>query len=157
MIYWTYKELSEAYGIPTIFDNMGEWMKKIGQSVIAQCRSDYWLETETDSTQAVQIAWSEKMDEIRAYCELIEPMVTARLNAAKSAVAASVKTKTKFNDTPDTVGDYTTDEHTSTISTAEQTAELSSGEQANLSRLYDIMQAVASDIKRKFIIPEEFI
>ena len=157
MIYWTYKELSEAYGIPTIFNNMGEWMKKIGQSVIAQCRSDYWLETETDSTQAVQIAWSEKMDEIRAYCELIEPMVTARLNAAKSAVAASVKTKTKFNDTPDTVGDYTTDEHTSTISTAEQTAELSSGEQANLSRLYDIMQAVASDIKRKFIIPEEFI
>ena len=157
MIYWTYKELSEAYGIPTIFNNMGEWMKKIGQSVIAQCRSDYWLETETDSTQAVQIAWSEKMDEIRAYCELIEPMVTARLNAAKSAVAASVKTKTKFNDTPDTVGDYTTDEHTSTISTAEQTAELSSGDQANLSRLYDIMQAVASDIKRKFIIPEEFI
>ena len=157
MIYWTYKELSEAYGIPTIFNNMGEWMKKIGQSVIAQCRSDYWLETETDSTQAVQIAWSEKMDEIRAYCELIEPMVTARLNAAKSAVAASVKTKTKFNDTPDTVGDYATDEHTSTISTAEQTAELSSGEQANLSRLYDIMQAVASDIKRKFIIPEEFI
>ena len=157
MIYWTYKELSEAYGIPTIFNNMGEWMKKIGQSVIAQCRSDYWLETETDSTQAVQIAWSEKMDEIRAYCELIEPMVTARLNAAKSAVAASVKTKTKFNDTPDTVGDYAVDEHTSTISTAEQTAELSSGEQANLSRLYDIMQAVASDIKRKFIIPEEFI
>lgn len=157
MIYWTYKELSEAYGIPTIFNNMGEWMKKIGQSVIAQCRSDYWLETETDSTQAVQIAWSEKMDEIRAYCELIEPMVTARLNAAKSAVAASVKTKTKFNDTPDTVGDYTADEHTSTISTAEQTAELSSGDQANLSRLYDIMQAVASDIKRKFIIPEEFI
>ena len=157
MIYWTYKELSEAYGIPTIFNNMGEWMKKIGQSVIAQCRSDYWLETETDSTQAVQIAWSEKMDEIRAYCELIEPMVTARLNAAKSAVAASVKTKTKFNDTPDTVGDYATDEHTSTISTAEQTAELSSGDQANLSRLYDIMQAVASDIKRKFIIPEEFI
>lgn len=157
MIYWTYKELSEAYGTPTIFNNMGEWMKKIGQSVIAQCRSDYWLETETDSTQAVQIAWSEKMDEIRAYCELIEPMVTARLNAAKSAVAASVKTKTKFNDTPDTVGDYTTDEHTSTISTAEQTAELSSGEQANLSRLYDIMQAVASDIKRKFIVPEEFL
>lgn len=157
MIYWTYKELSEKFGIPTIFDTMGEWMKKIGQSVIAQCKSDCWLETETDSTQAVQKAWSDKMGEIRAYCELIEPMVTARLNAAKSAVAASVKTKTKFNDTPDTVGDYAADEHTSSISTAEQTAELSSGEQANLSRLYDIMQAVASDIKRKFIIPEEFI
>lgn len=157
MIYWTYKELSETYGIPIIFDNMGEWMKKIGQSVIAQCKADYWLMTETDSTQAVQIAWSARIDEIKAYCELIEPMVTARLNAAKSAVAASVKTKTKFNDTPDTVGDYAADEHTSTISTAEQTAELSSGEQANLAGLYSIMQAIASDIKRKFIIPEEFI
>lgn len=157
MIYWTYKELSETYGIPIIFDGMGEWMKKIGHSVIAQCKADYWLMTETDSTQAVQIAWSEKIDEIKAYCELIEPMVTARLNAAKSAAAASVKTKTKFNDTPDTVGDYTADEHTSTISTAEQTAELSSGEQADLAGLYGIMQSVASDIKRKFIIPEEFI
>ena len=157
MIYWTYKELSEAYGIPTIFDNMGEWMKKIGQSVITQCKNDYWLETEQEGTQAVQIAWSEKQDEIRAYCELIEPLVTARLNAAKNAVAASITTQTKFNDTPDTVGDYTTDEHTSTISTAEQTAKLSSGEQADLAGLYGIMQSVASDIKRKFIIPEEFI
>lgn len=157
MIYWTYKELSEAYGIPHIFDDMGEWMNKIGQSVITQCKSDYWLETETDGTQAVQIAWSEKQDEIRAYCELIEPLVTARLNAAKNAVAGSVTTQTKFNDTPDTVGDYTTDEHTSTISTAEQTAQLSSGEQADLAGLYGIMQSVASDIKRKFIIPEEFL
>lgn len=157
MIYWTYKELSEAYGIPTIFDNMGKWMKDIGHSVIAQCKNDYWLETETDGTQAVQIAWSEKQDEIRAYCELIEPLVDARLNAAEEAAAGRIETKTKFNDTPDTVGDYTTDEHTSTISTSEQTGVLSSGEKANLSGLYGIMQDVASDIKRKFIIPEEFI
>ena len=154
MIYWTYKELSEAYGIPAVFDGMGEWMKKIGRSVIAQCKNDYWLETETDSTQAVQIAWSDKMDEIRAYCQLIEPMVEMRLNAAKNAVAASVKTQTKFNDTPDTVGDYAADEHTSTITTAEQTGELSSGEQADLAGLYGIMQSVASDIKRKFIVRE---
>lgn len=157
MIYWTYSELNSKYSIPGPFVNMGEWMKKIGDSVTVQCFNDCWLTTETDDSAAVGRAWSEKIDEIRAYCELIEPMVTARLNAAKSAVAASVKTKTKFNDTPDTVGDYAADEHTSTISTAEQTAELSSGEQANLARLYDIMQAVASDIKRKFIVPEEFI
>ena len=99
----------------------------------------------------------DEINEIKAYCELIEPMVEARLSAAKNAVAASVTTQTKFNDTPDTVGDYTTNEHTSTISTAEQTAKLSSGEQADLAGLYNIMQAVASDIKRKFIIPEEFI
>lgn len=157
MIYWTYSELNSKYAIPGPFANMGEWMKKIGDSVTVQCFNDYWLTTETDDNAAVGRAWSERINEIKAYCELIEPMVEARLSAAKNAVAASVTTQTKFNDTPDTVGDYTTDEHTSTISTAEQTAKLSSGEQADLAGLYNIMQAVASDIKRKFIIPEEFI
>ena len=157
MIYWTYSELSEKFHLPGPFVNMGEWMKKIGDSVTAQCLNDYWLTTETDDDATVSQAWGAKIQVIRAYCELIEPMVEARLTAAKNAVAASVKTQTKFNDTPDTVGDYTTDEHTSTISTAEQTAQLSSGEQADLAGLYGIMQSVASDIKRKFIIPEEFI
>lgn len=157
MIYWTYSELNSKYAIPGPFANMGEWMKKIGDSVTVQCFNDYWLTTETDDNAAVGRAWSERINEIKAYCELIEPMVEARLSAAKNAVAASVTTQTKFNDTPDTVGDYTTNEHTSTISTAEQTAKLSSGEQADLAGLYNIMQAVASDIKRKFIIPEEFI
>ena len=157
MIYWTYKELSEKFGIPIIFDNMGKWMQKIGQSVIAQCRNDYWLESDAVGDQAVQIAWQEKIDEIKAYCELIQPLVDARLNAADAAVAASITTQTKFNDTPDTVGDYTIDEHTSTISTSEQTGVLSSGEKANLAGLYGIMQDVATDIKRKFVIPEEFL
>ena len=157
MIYWTYEELNEKFHLPGPFESMGEWMKKIGDSVTTQCFNDYWLTTKTDDGAIVGKAWSARINEIKAYCRLIEPMVEARLSAAKNAVAASVKTQTKFNDTPDTVGDYTTDEHTSTISTAEQTAQLSSGEQADLAGLYNIMQAVASDIKRKFIIPEEFI
>ena len=155
MIYWTYNELNSKYAIPGPFANMGEWMKKIGDSVTVQCFNDYWLITETDDGAVVGKAWSERINEIRAYCELIEPMVEMRLNAAKNAVAASVKTQTKFHDTPDTVGDYTVDEHPSTITTAEQTGKLSSGEQADLSGLYGIMQSVASDIKRKFIIQEE--
>lgn len=155
MIYWTYSELNSKYAIPGPFANMGEWMKKIGDSVTVQCFNDYWLTTETDDGAVVGKAWSERINEIRAYCQLIEPMVEMRLNAAKNAVAASIKTQTKFNDTPDTVGDYTVDEHTSTITTAEQTGNLSSGEQADLAGLYGIMQSVASDIKRKFIIQEE--
>lgn len=157
MIYWTYGELNSKYAIPGPFANMGEWMKKIGDSVTVQCFNDYWLTTETDDSAAVGRAWSERIDEIKAYCKLIEPLVEARLNAANEAAAARIETKTKFNDTPDTVGDYAADEHTSTISTSEQTGVLSSGEKANLSGLYGIMQSVASDIKRKFIIPEEFI
>ena len=154
VIYWTYSELNSKFSIPGPFENLGEWMKKIGDSVTTQCFNDYWLTTKTDVGAIVGKAWSERINEIRAYCQLIEPMVEMRLNAAKNAVAASVKTQTKFNDTPDTVGDYTVDEHTSTITTAEQTGKLSSGEQADLSGLYGIMQSVASDIKRKFIIQE---
>lgn len=157
MIYWTYSELNDKFAIPGPFVNMGEWMKKIGDSVTAQCLNDYWLITDTNDDAAVGRAWSERINEIRAYCELIEPLVEARLSAAEEAAAARIETKTKFNDTPDTVGDYATDEHTSTISTSEQTGVLSSGEKANLAGLYGIMQDVASDIKRKFIIPEEFI
>ena len=154
IIYWTYSELNSKYAIPGPFENLGEWMKKIGDSVTVQCFNDYWLTTKTDDSATVGKAWSERINEIRAYSKLIEPMVEMRLNAAKTAVAASVKTQTKFNDTPDTVGDYTVDEHTSTITTAEQTGKLSSGEQADLAGLYGIMQSVASDIKRKFIIQE---
>ena len=154
VIYWTYSELNSKFHLPGPFENLGEWMKKIGDSVTTQCYNDYWLTTKTDDGATVGKEWSERINEIRAYCQLIEPMVEMRLNAAKNAVAASVKTQTKFNDTPDTVGDYTVDEHTSTITTAEQTGQLSSGEQADLSGLYGIMQSVASDIKRKFIIQE---
>ena len=154
VIYWTYSELNSKFSIPGPFENLGEWMKKIGDSVTTQCYNDYWLTTKTDDGAIVGKAWSERINEIRAYCQLIEPMVEMRLSAAKSAAAASVKTQTKFNDTPDTVGDYAADEHTSTITTAEQTGKLSSGEQADLAGLYGIMQSVASDIKRKFIIQE---
>lgn len=157
MIYWTYEELNEKFHLPGPFESMGEWMKRIGDSVTTQCFNDYWLTTETDDNAAVGKAWSARINEIKAYCKLIEPLVEARLNAANEAAAARIETKTKFNDTPDTVGDYAADEHTSTISTSEQTGVLSSGEKANLSGLYGIMQDVASDIKRKFIIPEEFL
>lgn len=157
MIYWTYSELNDKFHFPGPFESMGEWMKKIGDSVTTQCFTDYWLITDTDDNEAVGKAWSARINEIKAYCRLIEPLVEARLNAANEAAAARIETKTKFNDTPDTVGDYATDEHTSTISTSEQTGVLSSGEKANLSGLYGIMQDVASDIKRKFIIPEEFL
>ena len=154
VIYWTYSELNSKFHLPGPFESFGEWMKKIGDSVTAQCLNDYWLTTDTEDSAAVGEAWSERISEIRAYCNLIEPMVEMRLSAATSAAAASITTQTKFNDTPDTVGDYAVDEHTSTITTAEQTGKLSSGEQADLAGLYGIMQSVASDIKRKFIIRE---
>ena len=41
MIYWTYEELNEKFHLPGPFESMGEWMKKIGDSVTTQCFNDY--------------------------------------------------------------------------------------------------------------------
>ena len=149
MIYWTLNELATKTNKKP-FGAVSGAMLTIGENVMAGCGDDYWLITDTDDESAVEAAWESKIKKIDAYASGISDMVNKRIQAANEAAAARIETKTKFNDTPDTVGDYATDEHTSTIST-------SSGEKANLAGLYGIMQDVATDIKRKFIIPEEFI
>ena len=156
MIYWTLNELA-AKTNKKPFGGVSGAMLTIGENVMAGCGDDYWLITDTDDEAAVEAAWESKIKKIDAYASGISDMVNKRIQAANEAAAARIETKTKFNDTPDTVGDYATDEHTSTISTSEQTGFLSSGEKANLAGLYGIMQDVATDIQRKFIIPEEFI
>ena len=156
MIYWTLNELV-AKTNKKPFDAVSGAMRTIGENVMSGCGDDYWLITETDEEAAVEAAWGSRIKKIDAYALGISDMVNKRIQAANEAAAASIETKTKFNDTPDTVGDYTADEHTSTISTSEQTGVLSSGEKANLAGLYGIMQDVATDIKRKFVIPEEFL
>ena len=151
MIYWTLNELVTKTNKKP-FGGVSGAMLTIGENVMAGCGDDYWLDE-----AAVEAAWESKIKKIDAYALGISDMVNKRIQAANEAAAARIETKTKFNDTPDTVGDYSTDEHTSTISTSEQTGVLSSGEKANLAGLYGIMQDVATDIQRKFIIPEEFI
>ena len=156
MIYWTLNELVAKTNKKPFAAASGA-MLTIGENVMAGCGDDYWLITDTDDDAAVGRAWESKIKKIDAYASGISDMVNKRIQAANEAAAATINTKTKFNDTPDTVGDYATDEHTSTISSSEQTGVLSSGEKANLAGLYGIMQDVATDIKRKFVIPEEFI
>ena len=156
MIYWTLNELVAKTNKKPFAAASGA-MLTIGENVMAGCGDDYWLITDTDDDAAVGRAWESKIKKIDAYASGISDMVNKRIQAANEAAAATINTKTKFNDTPDTVGDYATDEHTSTISTSEQTGVLSSGEKANLAGIYGIMQDVATDIKRKFVIPEEFI
>lgn len=156
MIYWTLNELATKTNKKP-FDAVSGAMRTIGENVMAGCGDDYWLITETDDEAAVEAAWESRIKKIDAYALGISDMVNKRIQAAEEAAAARIETKTKFNDTPDTVGDYAADEHTSTISTSEQSGVLSSGEKANLAGLYGIMQDVEKDIKRKFIIPEEFI
>ena len=106
---------------------------------------------------AVKALWQRKIDQINGYCQMIGPSVEARLSAASNPKAGGAKTKTKFNDAPDTAGDWSSDEHMSTVTTAESTADLSSKEEDEIGKVYGIMSVVADDIMRRFVIRAEFI
>lgn len=157
MKFYNYVELRAFTGIFP-FSDLGEWMKKITDNVVAMSQEDYWLcvPDEADNN-AVRELWNSKVTQINGYCRTIGPSVEARLNAASNPKAGVAKTKTKFNDAPDTAGDWSSDEHMSTVTTAESTAELSSAEEDEIGKVYGIMSAVADDIMRKFVIRAEFV
>ena len=157
MKFYDYRELTDlAEAEP--FTELGEWMKKITDNVVLMSSQDYWLcvpdETDDDTVKAL---WNLKIDQINGYCQTIGPSVEARLNAASTPKAGTASTKTKFNDAPDTAGDWSSDEHMSTVTSSESTAELSSAEEDEIGKIYGIMNSVADDIMRKFVIRAEFV
>lgn len=157
MRFYDYRELVERTGAEP-FTDLGEWMKKITDSVVLMSEQDYWLcvPDETDEG-TVNALWNLKIDQINGYCHTIGPSVEARLNAASKPKAGTARTKTKFNDAPDTAGDWSSDEHMTTVTSAESTTELSSAEEDEIGKIYGIMTAVADDIMRKFVIRAEFV
>lgn len=157
MKFYNYGELISLAGAEP-FTGLGEWMTKITKSVVSMSQGDYWLWAPDEADDYAVIAlWRHKITKINGYCQTIGPSVEARLNAASNPKAGGAKTKTKFNDAPDTAGDWSSDEHMSTVTTAESTAELSSAEEDEIGKVYGIMSAVADDIMRKFVIRAEFV
>lgn len=156
MKFYDYKQITDLTGVEP-FSDLGEWMKKITDSVVMMSLHDYWLwvRDEADDDE-VKARWNRKILQMDGYCCTIGPSVEARLNAAANPTAGGAKTKTKFNDAPDTAGDWSSDEHMSTVTTAESTAELSTAEKDEIGKVYGIMSAVADDIMRKFVIRAEF-
>lgn len=63
---------------------------------------------------------------------------------------ATSKRTTKFNDTPQSEGSYSTDKYTSTVTTDEVTGTVGSSEQ--LQHLNDIVEYVISDFRKRFVI-----
>jgi len=156
MKFYNYVELTTLTGLSP-FSGLGEWMKKITDNVVSMSQVDYWLWAPDEADDlAVLALWRRKVTQINGYCQTIGPSVEARLNAASNPKAGGAKTKTKFNDAPDTAGDWSSDEHMSTVTTAESTAELSSAEEDEIGKVYGIMASVADDIMRKFVIRAEF-
>ena len=157
MKFYDYRELIILTGLKP-FSDLGEWMKKITDNVVLMSQEEFWLcapdESDDDTVKAL---WERKINQINGYCHTIGPSVEARLKAASDPKAGGARTKTKFNDAPDTAGDWSSDEHMSTVTSAESTTELSSAEEDNIGKIYGIMTAVADDIMRKFVIHAEFV
>lgn len=63
---------------------------------------------------------------------------------------ATSKRTTRFNDTPQSEGNYSTDKYTSTVTTDEATGTVGSYEQ--LGHLNDIIQFVINDFRKRFVI-----
>lgn len=157
MRFYDYREIAKLTGLEP-FTGLGEWMTKIANSVVLMSQKDFWLCVPDEADDdAVKALWQRKIDQINGYCQMIGPSVEARLSAASAPKAGGAKTKTKFNDAPDTAGDWSSDEHMSTVTTAESTAELSSAEEDAIGKIYGIMSVVADDIMRRFVIRAEFI
>lgn len=157
MKFYDYRELTLLTGnFP--FSDLGEWMKKITDNVVSMSQEDFWLCVPDEADDdAVRALWARKVNQINGYCRTIGPSVEARLKAASDPKAGGARTKTKFNDAPDTAGDWSSDEHMSTVTSAESTAELSSAEEDEIGKVYGIMNSVADDIMRKFVIRAEFV
>lgn len=157
MKFYDYHELAQLTGLEP-FSGLGEWMTKIANAVVLMSEEDFWLcvWNEADD-ETVKALWKRKINQIDGYCKMIGPSVEARLKAASESKAGAARTKTKFNDAPDTAGDWSSDEHMSTVTSAESSSDLSSMEEDELGKVYGIMMGIADDIMRKFTIRAEFI
>lgn len=157
MKFYKFDELNKMAGLRP-FMGLDKWMTEITNAVIRMSDGDYWLCVDDDADDdAVKALWARRINQIDGYCRMIGPSVEARLKAASEAKAGVAKTKTKFNDAPDTARDWSSDEHMSTVTSAESSSDLSSFEKDDLGKVYGIMSAVADDIMRKFVIRAEFV
>ena len=88
-----------------------------------------------------------------AWFKFVTPELEALSSALASDATAEQTSQTKFNDTPDTVGDYTADEHTSTISTSRTSGKLGAIEKANLASYNRLMHDLSRRFAKAFILP----
>lgn len=94
-----------------------------------------------------------KMD---VWLQTIAPTIEAKCAAQNEVSIGSSKTTNKFNDTPETAGDYSADEHTTTITTTTASGTASSADILNINQEL-IMRDYVAEFGRKFIISEEEI
>lgn len=122
--------------------------------IIEQYGYDYWgWYIDKDDPETIKAEWSRTMDSMDAWFKFATPELEALSSALASDAAAESTSQTKFNDTPDTVGDYAADEHTSTISTSRTSGKLGAMEKANLASYNRLMHDLSRRFAKAFILP----
>ena len=123
-------------------------------NIIEQYGYDYWgWYIDKDDPEMIKAEWSRTIDSMDAWFKFVTPELEALSSALASDATTESTSQTKFNDTPDTVGDYTTDEHTSTISTSKTSGKLGAMEKANMASYKRLMHDLSRRFAKSFILP----
>lgn len=151
--YLTYYDGVELSGT-TPFPSYSGVSRTLVNLIIQQYGHDYWgWYVASDDEEAIKAEWSRTMDSMDAWLKFATPELEALSEALSTDSTTESTSQTKFNDTPDTVGDYTADEHTSTISTSKTSGKLGTIEKANLASFNRLMGDMAKRFAKAFILP----
>ena len=151
--YLTYHDGVQLTGT-TPFQSFTGVSRTLINNIIEQYGYDYWgWYVDKDDPEMIKAEWNRTIDSMDAWFKFVTPELEALSSALASDATTESTSQTKFNDTPDTVGDYTTDEHTSTISTSKTSGKLGAIEKANLASYNRLMHDLSRRFAKAFILP----
>ena len=151
--YLTYHDGVQLTGT-TPFQSFTGVSRDLVNNIIEQYGYDYWgWYVDNDDPEIIKAEWNMTIDSMDAWFKFVTPELEALSSALASDATTESTSQTKFNDTPDTVGDYTTDEHTSTISTSKTSGKLGAIEKANLASYNRLMHDLSRRFAKAFILP----
>lgn len=151
--YLTYYDGVNLSGI-TPFPSFNGVSRDLINNIILQYGYDYWgWYIDKDDPELIKAEWSRTIDSMDAWFKFVTPELEALSSALATDSTVESTSQTKFNDTPDTVGDYTVDEHTSTISTSKTSGKLGTVEKANLASYNRLMHDLSRRFAKAFILP----
>ena len=119
IIYRTYEDCLVLFKDEP-FVGLTGFTKKLADNIVETYKFDYWLwdEVEEAGLDKSKATWQRKISKMDGWLKSKGMELESLMSALETDDTVKQISQTKFNDTPDTIGDYTVDEHTSTISTS---------------------------------------
>ena len=155
IIYRTYEDCLVLFKDQP-FVGLTGFTKKLADNIVETYKFDYWLwdEVEEAGLDKSKATWQRKISKMDGWLKSKGMELESLMSALETDDTVKQIAQTKFNATPDTVGDYTTDEHTSTISTSTNSGKLGTIEKVNLSSYNRLFDKLKNEFVKTFIIQE---